>query len=87
MLGFRSFSDFNQLLVANLAWRIIKELNSFMARVLKAKYFCNSSMFEVPLGSNVSFVWRGIQWGLELMHLGTFWRTRDASYIRISQDP
>lgn len=38
-LGFQNFCQFNVALLAKQGWRLIKNLNSLLARVLKVKYF------------------------------------------------
>lgn len=53
---------FNKVFLAKQSWRLLKFLNSLVARVLKAKYYLNSSIMEAQLGANPSFSWRSI-WG------------------------
>lgn len=55
-LGFRDFSSYNQALIAKEGWGIIQNSEALMTRVLKARYFKNSSFMEAKLGSNPSFV-------------------------------
>ena len=62
-LGFRDLSSFNQALVANQGWRILHNPDSFMTKVLKAKYSKHTDFMEAKLGSNPPFVWRRILWG------------------------
>lgn len=59
-LGFKSLSMFNMALLAKQGCRIVNNENSLLHRVFRAKYFSNSLLFEANLGSNPSFVWRGI---------------------------
>lgn len=63
-LGFRDFNTFNNALLAKLAWRLVSNENSLVARLLKAKYFPNCSFFYSSLGMNPSFSWRSI-WGVK----------------------
>uniref|UniRef100_A0A803PU82 RNase H type-1 domain-containing protein n=1 Tax=Cannabis sativa TaxID=3483 RepID=A0A803PU82_CANSA len=66
-LGFRSLIQFNQAMLAKQAWIIFKNLNSLLSLVLKARYFPNSSIFEVAPGHNPFFSWRSIFWGRDLV--------------------
>lgn len=45
-MGFRSLNPFNQAIVAKQAWRILHYPDSFMAKVIKGKYYKNSSFLE-----------------------------------------
>lgn len=50
-LGFRKFSQFNIALLAKQGWRLINCPNSLLAKVLKAKYYPQSSFMEARLGN------------------------------------
>lgn len=78
-IDFRSLSEFNMALIAKQVWRVIREPNSLLARVLKWKYFRHSCFLEIEVESNVSFAWRSIQWGQELVRLSLLWRVGDGS--------
>lgn len=54
-----------------------------MTRVLKARYFKNSSFMEEKLGSNPSFVWRSILWGRQILHKGSIWRIGSGEQVHI----
>jgi hypothetical protein len=47
---------------------------SLCAEVLKAKYFPDTSILEVVLVSNISYTWRSILKGGELLKEGPIWR-------------
>ncbi|KAH9769616.1 reverse transcriptase domain-containing protein [Citrus sinensis] len=80
-LGFRDFSCFNQALIAKQGWRLIQNPEALMARVLKAKYFKNSSFMDAKLGANPSFVWRSILWGRQTIHKGSRWRIGNGEQV------
>ncbi|XP_060969565.1 uncharacterized protein LOC115713553 [Cannabis sativa] len=69
-LGFRSLIHFNQALLAKQAWRIFKQPNSLVSKILEARYYPNSSFLNSALGHSPSFVWRSICWGRELLQKG-----------------
>lgn len=54
-LGFRDLEVFNFSLLAKQGWHILKQLDSVVARMLKAKYFLRSSFLECSLESKVSY--------------------------------
>ncbi|KAK2648694.1 hypothetical protein Ddye_016183 [Dipteronia dyeriana] len=51
-------------------WMLVTNLNSLLARVLKATYFPKSSFFGSSLGRKPSRVCRDIVWGREIFHKG-----------------
>ena len=57
-LGFRDIELFSLALLARQAWRIIQELGSLSARVLKARYFSDCHLLDATLGTSPSQVWR-----------------------------
>uniref|UniRef100_A0A803NST3 Reverse transcriptase domain-containing protein n=1 Tax=Cannabis sativa TaxID=3483 RepID=A0A803NST3_CANSA len=69
-LGFRSLVHFNQAMLAKQAWRILKQPNSTVSRILSARYYPQSSFLSSSTGHSPSFVWRSICWGKELLQKG-----------------
>lgn len=51
-LGFRDIEIFNLYLLANKAWRLLQELDSLSAHVLKASYYPNDSFLTDSLESH-----------------------------------
>ena len=50
-MGFRDLAMFNKALLAKQVWRIMQNPNSLVARIIKAKYFPWSKLFETKLDS------------------------------------
>lgn len=59
-LGMRSLVVFNKAMLAKQAWRVMKHPNSLMEKVLKNKYFPNSSFMEVKVSPIASYTWKFI---------------------------
>jgi len=82
-LGFRDLVIFNQALLAKQGWRLLQHPNSLTARIIKAKYYPNSSFLEAQVGSRASFVWRSLCNARELLNQGLIWRVGDGRSITI----
>ena len=82
-LGFKDLSCFNQALVAKQGWRIIKDPDSLVAQILKARYFKHSYFLKAGLGSKPSYIWRSVLWGKEVLLKGYRWRIGDGKQINI----
>lgn len=85
-LGFRDISLFNQAMLAKQSWRIIKNSNSLLAKVLRGRYFKHNNFLEASLGSNPSLTWKSILWGRDLFKQGMRWRVGNGAIIRIKDD-
>jgi hypothetical protein len=59
---------------------------SLCARVLKAKYFPNTSILEAVAAPGISYTWRSILKGVNLLKEGIVWRVGDGSSINIWTD-
>ncbi|XP_073152303.1 uncharacterized mitochondrial protein AtMg00310-like [Henckelia pumila] len=70
-LGFRKLHLYNLALLAKQSWKLFTEPNSLASRVLKARYYPQSSFFEAKLGANPSYAWRNIVATQELIKRGS----------------
>jgi len=85
-LGFQDLTLFNKALLAKQGWRLMKNPDSLIGRILKAKYYPNSSFLDSSLGSRPSFTWRSIYAAKDLLHQGLIWRVEDRHSIKIWGD-
>lgn len=85
-MGFRNLRSFNKALLVKQVWRIIKNPDSLVARVLKARYFKYHDIMESPLGSNPSFIWRSLLWSRSLLAKGLSWWVGNGEQIDIFKD-
>ncbi|GAU48531.1 hypothetical protein TSUD_98640 [Trifolium subterraneum] len=86
-LGFRNFESFNKAMVVKKVWNIVQNLNSLVAKLIKARYFPRSSLFEAPLAYNPSFAWRSMWQARQIFSLGCRWRIGSGDNIRVMHDP
>ncbi|XP_060972316.1 uncharacterized protein LOC133038243 [Cannabis sativa] len=86
-MGFRSFIQFNQALLAKQASQLIDNPTSLLATLLKSKYFPNNSFLEASMGHSPSLTWQGIRWGRELLVHGLRWKIGEGRSIRSGFDP
>ncbi|KAL5551912.1 hypothetical protein UlMin_002088 [Ulmus minor] len=70
-MGFRDLSVFNQAMLGKQVWRLVTMPYSLAARVLKAKYYPNSSIWEAYANDSSSYTWKSILWGRNLVAQGT----------------
>lgn len=86
-LGFRDIETFNDALLANIGWRLIKEPQSLLAQVLMGKYSRYQSFLDCPIPTTASHGWKSILAGREILRKGLSWAVGDGESIRIWDDP
>jgi len=59
-MGFWDMAAFNEALVAKQFWRLMKNLASLVAQLLRAKYYPHGDIFMANLSSRPSYTWRSI---------------------------
>ena len=62
-LGFRSFFNFNKVLLGKQAWHLFAHPQLLVSKVLKACYFPQGDFLTSLLGNSPSLTWRSILWG------------------------
>ena len=82
-MGFQEFHCFNKALLAKQLWRLWKNPDSLVARIMKAKYFPKGEALDASLGSKPSYVWRSILSTKYLLKEGLIWRIGDGEKARI----
>ncbi|CAA7030927.1 unnamed protein product [Microthlaspi erraticum] len=69
-LGFRDLQLFNLALLAKQLWRLLYYPSSLLARILKSRYYRNTSPLEVEKSNAPSFGWRSIIAAKDLLKKG-----------------
>ncbi|XP_004296207.1 PREDICTED: uncharacterized protein LOC101297422 [Fragaria vesca subsp. vesca] len=86
-LGFRDMRLFNMALLAKQGWRLIRQPNSLLAQVLKARYFPSESFMEAEVAKGCSFTWRSILKGRDLLKKGLRFQVGNGESISVWDDP
>lgn len=59
-LNFRDFEGFNQALLAKQTWRVFSNPQSKLARILKSRYYPNSSLIQAEAKGSFSYFWKSL---------------------------
>ncbi|CAL5402705.1 unnamed protein product [Camellia sinensis] len=84
--GFRDFKAFNQALLAKQGWRLLKNPNSFWARVYKGLYFPNSNFLQASRGKRTSWAWSSLLKGRALLQTGLRWQIQNGNLAHFWED-
>lgn len=84
-MRFRKLELFIKSLLAKNVWQIIQYPNSWVAKVLKSRYFKHVDIMKAKIGSNPFFIWRSFLWERDLLEVGR-WRIGDVSSVDIFED-
>ncbi|CAN0917614.1 Uncharacterized mitochondrial protein AtMg00310, partial [Linum grandiflorum] len=82
-LGFWDFHGLNIALLAKQLWSLHQRSDTLIGRIMKAKYYKNSSVIESVVGYNPSFIWHSLMGAHELIWLGIRWRVGNGDSVRI----
>lgn len=74
-------------MLSRQGWRLLQDPDSLCARVLKARYFPYCHVLEAEPKEGISYSWRSILQGLELIKHGYIWRIGDGTGVKIWTDP
>ena len=85
-LGITSTRHRNQAILMHQAWCLYFTPSSLWARILKAKYFSQATLFIGPQIARRSHIWTAISPGAELLCDGMRWFVGDGRIIRVWQD-
>ncbi|XP_039068130.1 uncharacterized protein LOC120214252 [Hibiscus syriacus] len=84
--GHGDLGKFNIALLAKQRWGLISNPSSLVARLLRAKYFPNSSLLQASLGGHPSLIWRSIWSARRLIEMGIGWRIGNGHSVDIWND-
>ncbi|CAA7028978.1 unnamed protein product [Microthlaspi erraticum] len=85
-LGFRDLPRFNDALLAKQAWRLLKHPDTPFARLMKARYYKDTSILEAKHRINESYGWSSIVTGLTLLKKGMKHIVGDGESTNVFED-
>ena len=85
-MGFRDLHSFNIAMLAKHVRRLLSDLYSLSARVMRARYYPDGKLLNAKLKSGSSYTWQSVLAGLECFKRGCIWRVGDGSQINIWED-
>ncbi|KAK4402962.1 hypothetical protein Sango_1036900 [Sesamum angolense] len=82
-LGFKDLRTFNLAMLAKQGWRIFKNPNLLLSRILKARYFSRGEFFDAKVGCNASYTWRSILDAQPILEDGIRWHIGDGRSVQV----
>lgn len=82
-MGFQDLRLFHQALLAKQAWRLLVNLDSLYAKVMKAKYYPQGHLLDTVFLQSTFVTWQYIMHGLDLLKKGVILRVFDVSNVNI----
>jgi hypothetical protein len=86
-MRFRDLKAFNLAMIAKQGWNFMTKPHTLVAKLYKAMYLPNSSIFYSRHGHNPSYAWRGIWKARHLLMSGCRWIIGSGTNIRVMDDP
>lgn len=86
-LGLRDFQKFNDTLLAKIGWRLINNPNCLVGKILKGKYFQESSFLLAEEALVMSHGWRRVLLGRDLLLKNLGWVVGNGLSIKVWRDP
>lgn len=73
-------------MLASQGWHLLQNPESLVARVIKSRYYCDTSFLDAALGDNPSYTWRSIHAGIQLIRQGCTLSIGAGEGIKVWQD-
>ncbi|KAK2429975.1 hypothetical protein QL285_028361 [Trifolium repens] len=86
-MGFTDMKASNISLLAKQDWSIISNPDRLVLRILKARYFPNSTLLDSKLGYNPKYACRNIWSARSTLAQGCRWRIEDGIKVRVMGEP
>lgn len=86
-LGIRSIGKMNEALLTKLAWRILQNPSSLLAKVFKTKYKKDKGWWPCSKSASASLVWKGLHTGLNSDKNNACWAIGLGTSVSLVLDP
>lgn len=86
-MGCRRVREFNLAMLGKQAWHVMMKSQSFISKLLKARYFPKCSFIYSELGRNPSYVWHSIITAKNLVIEGNLLKVGEGASIKVWSDP
>lgn len=81
-LDYKDLHTFNMAMLAKQGWRLLQNPDSLCGRVLKARYFPDTDMLHAEPREGISYTWRSILKGVQIIKQGIIKRVGTAQALR-----
>lgn len=86
-MGFKDLECFNQAMLAKQAWRLLHHQDCLMSQVLIHKYCGDCDITKVQLKGRVSYAWRSLLFGRDLLVQGLKYSVGNGRSIKVWSEP
>lgn len=86
-IGFKQLHKFNVAMLGKQVWKLLTQPDSFVAKILKARYYPRTSISEANLGYNPSFVWRSLFAAKDVVVSGSRVQIGSGQNVLVGNDP
>ena len=86
-LGFRKFWEFNQALLAKLAWWLLEGRDCLCINLFRAKYKVRSNWLNHKASGSISLIWKSLEGIKQLIAQGVCMLIGSRDSVRIWEDP
>lgn len=85
-IGFRDIEAFNKALLAKQIWKMLQNLSTLVAQIMKHKYFKNDEVLEAKIGYQSSYAWRSLCSTIDLVKAIMYWRVGNGQRVNMWKD-
>ena len=85
-LGFKDLQSFNKALLGKQIWRLLTCPNLLLSKVLKARYYPKTTLFNCEIKGNASWIWKSLMSAREVVQCGARKQIGNGNNTRIWED-
>ena len=84
-MGFQDLNSFSFGILAKQRWRLMKDENTLVAKILRAWYYPRGDFMNATMGSKPIFTWRSLMAGKEVLEKGVIRRMGNGLSIDVRE--